>query len=136
MLPARPMQRGGWVVGCANLEFWGEVKMKMEIWVVMRIWKMSSLTELDKRNSSESVDKVKQTLAAEQLSTGRELRQQLPRKLREPQEMGEIQRPAVAGSQGKTCSHADLSRHNSRGVQGPTQVRHPIKQQAPFSKSF
>ena len=62
--------------------------------VVIRIWKMSSLTGLDKHNSR--VDKVEQTLTAEQLSTGRELRQQLPKEAeREP--LGDGRNPEACG---------------------------------------
>lgn len=59
---SQTMQRvGGWL-DAQILEFWGEVQDEDGDLVVMRIWKMSSLTELDKRNSSE-VDKVKRALS-------------------------------------------------------------------------
>ena len=62
--------------------------------VVIRIWKMSSLTGLDKHNSR--VDKVEQTLTAEQLSTGRELRQQLPKEA-ERETLGDGRNPEACG---------------------------------------
>lgn len=33
-LPDAPVQMGGWAVGYTILEFWGEVRMKMEIWLL------------------------------------------------------------------------------------------------------
>lgn len=95
MLPARPMQRGGWVVGCTNLEFWGEVKMKMEIWLSSESGKCP-VSQNWINTTQVSVGKVKQTLAAEQLSTGRELRQQLLKEA-ESEPPGDGRNPEACG---------------------------------------
>ena len=95
------------MVGYTNVEFWGEIKMKMQSWLSSESGKCP--VSQDWVNTTQaSVDKVEQTLTAKQLSTGRELRQPLTEEAaREPPGDGEIQRPVVAEGQGKTCSHAE-----------------------------
>ena len=113
-MPAGTRQRGGGVVGYTNVEFWGEIKMKMQSWLSSESGKCP--VSQDWVNTTQaSVDKVEQTLTAKQLSTGRELRQPLTEELRGSlQEMGKSRGLWWQKAKGRlVLTLKDLSKRNS-----------------------